>query len=478
MKIFIIEKNAKKISEIDKKIIAKKDKIQKLSINIDALESEQYKSLLNIIKELEKRISLLEVEYDVVRRYNNTYRMSEIKLEIINKKYKIQTINDEINLLDKEKINNIEFQINSLKKYIASLEEENLNDVYDSNMNIFKKNELDIDISNKQMNELKEKLKNINKKQIEIYNSDIQKIYTKLSNLERSYMLLKNQNAKGQVTFKLKNIEKDVAIEKENLQKLKATLIELKNKEIFDTNLDNEYFKNKINKLLEYYKKAKILKNNFKIEKISEMLKKYKYIVNDLTEHSTKLKINNENRIEREIEQIYIKLDKLKLFLKKSIINHNDYAVQKTKTIIEDERSKLAKLTAELREIRKEKDIKLQKEIDNIYHKIKVFAVEYQKAKKNNDKKKMSEIEKEEDLLNPKLKQLNNEYFKLRNIEKDRMKVEIDYLNKKMSEMEENVNIGNKEKNKLRLQELSRELTEKRNAYAKYTLVSMKRIVK
>jgi len=90
----------------------------------------------------------------------------------------------------------------------------------------------------------------------------------------------------------------------------------------------------------------------------------------------------------------------------------------------------------------------------------------------------MLAIEKEEDELNPRLKQLDAEYYKIRNVEKDRMKAEIDYLNKKMTDMEETLEIGNVEKNKLRMQELSRELNQKRNEFTKYSLVSMKRIIR
>jgi hypothetical protein len=44
--------------------------------------------------------------------------------------------------------------------------------------------------------------------------------------------------------------------------------------------------------------------------------------------------------------------------------------------------------------------------------------------------------------------------------------------------MEETLEIGNVEKNKLRMQELSRELNQKRNEFTKYSLVSMKRIIR
>jgi hypothetical protein len=207
-------------------------------------------------------------------------------------------------------------------------------------------------------------------------------------------------------------------------------------------------------------------------------MKYYKNIYDNLNDRALQLRINNENRIEREIKYLYEKLDKLKLFRKKAMIDHNKFAVEKTKLIIDNERTKVDKLTQELREIRKEKDLKYQRDIDAIHKRIATIAQEYQKAKKRNDKKKMLAIEKEEDELNPRLKQLDAEYYKIRNVEKDRMKAEIDYLNKKMTDMEETLEIGNVEKNKLRMQELSRELNQKRNEFTKYSLVSMKRIIR
>jgi chromosome segregation ATPase len=363
-----------------------------------------------------------------------------------------------------------------LKKYVAELEDENLNDVYDSNEYIFQKNELEIKNTNKEIEKYKEKIKQINKDLFDKQNLEIKKILEKLSDLERSYNLLKD--SKNQKPSDLKEIERNVNNEKQKLKKFRSNLVELKNKEIFDTNLDIEYFRSKLEKLNDFYKKANILKNKFKIEKIGQMIKKYKEKMSLLNDNARKLKINNESRIVREINYIYDKLDKLNLFRKKAVIDHNKYAVASTTTIIEDERDKLAKLTLELHDIRKEKDFQLQKEIDSIHNRIKVLAIEYQKAKKNNDRKKMTAIEKEEDILNPKLKKLDNEYFKLRTVEKDRMKTEIDFLNKKMNELEENAEIGNKEQNKIKIQELARDLNQKRNDYSKYSLLGMKRLSK
>jgi chromosome segregation ATPase len=466
----------RKVKEIDDKIAQKKDKIQLLNSNSKSLNNEHKKNLNNKISELKRKISLLEVEFDVVKKYKNTYRMNEIKDEIINKKYKIQSINDELASFEKDKINGYELQINTLKKYVAELEDENLNDVYDSNEFIYQKNELQIKNNNKEIEKLKEKIKKINTDQIDNQNKEIKKVIEKLNDLERSYNILKG--SQNQRPSDLKAIERNVNNEKQKLNKFRANLVELKNKEIFDTNLDIEYHRSKLDKLNDFYKKANILKNKFKIEKISEMIKKYKKSATLLNEHAIKLKINNENRIEREIDHIYNKLDKLNLFRKKAMIDHNKYAVQSTSIIIEDERDKLAKLTLELHEIRKEKDFQLQREIDSVYNRIRVLAIEYQKAKKNNDKQKMTLIEKEEDILNPKLKKLDNEYFKLRTVEKNRMKAEIDYLNRKMNELEDNVDIGNKAQNKIRIQELARELNQKRNDYSKYSLLGMKRLSK
>jgi hypothetical protein len=175
-KIYIIEKDMKKFNEIDNKIKEKKDKIFRLNAETKSIENQQKEILKESIKDLKKKIGLLEVEYEVVKKYNNTYRMNEIKLEIMNKNYKIQTVQDEINSLDKEKVNAIELQVTSLKKYIADLEEENLNDVYDSNLSIYEKNEKDIEKSNKQMLELKQKLKKIHKEHMDKYKSDIKHI--------------------------------------------------------------------------------------------------------------------------------------------------------------------------------------------------------------------------------------------------------------------------------------------------------------
>ena len=91
-KIYIIEKDMKKFNEIDNKIKEKKDKIFRLNAETKSIENQQKEILKESIKDLKKKIGLLEVEYEVVKKYNNTYRMNEIKLEIMNKNYKIQTV--------------------------------------------------------------------------------------------------------------------------------------------------------------------------------------------------------------------------------------------------------------------------------------------------------------------------------------------------------------------------------------------------
>ena len=84
-------------------------------------------------KELYEQSKYYKKLIDVVKKYKNTYRMGEIKNEIIKKKYKIQGINNELASIEKDKINNYELQINSLKKYVSELEDENLNDVIREN---------------------------------------------------------------------------------------------------------------------------------------------------------------------------------------------------------------------------------------------------------------------------------------------------------------------------------------------------------
>jgi hypothetical protein len=189
---YILEKNHKKVKEIDLKIISKKDKIQKLIVGSVNIEKEQVKHKINYINELNKKISLLEVEYEVVKKYKNTYRMNEIKDEIINKKFKIQNIKDEIVVLQKERALEMDQQIESIKKYIAELEEENLNNVFEANLVVFKKNEENIKNSNKQMFDLNEKIKLGVKQQIEKYNDEISFISKKLLDLERAYRMSKN----------------------------------------------------------------------------------------------------------------------------------------------------------------------------------------------------------------------------------------------------------------------------------------------
>ena len=47
-----------------------------------------------------------------------------------------------------------------------------------------------------------------------------------------------------------------------------------------------------------------------------------------------------------------------------------------------------------------------------------------------------------------------------------------------MNELEDNADFGNKEQNKIRIQELARELNQKRSEYSKYSLLGMKRLSK
>jgi len=472
-KVYILEKNEKMIKLIDKLILEEKDNINKLKTKFKAVNVSHKKYLVDSIKELNDKIPLLEAEFEIVKKYNNTFRMSEIQKDITDKKYKIQLINDEINLLNKEKTNDIEQQINSLKKYISELEDENLNSNIDINETIYKKNEDNIEASNAEIKKLKDKLKDLHKQEIKRYNYEIQNIFEKLSNFEKDYKNLKSVKTKNDDEFR--KIEKNINIEKEKLHQYKSKLLELNKKDIFITNLDIQYYKGKIQKLNEYYKKAKILQNKSKINKIIEKINKYSITFNKLVEYLKNLKINNEEKIEREVKHVYDKLETLKLFKKRAINDGNKYKVEKINILIDDERYKLEKLTNELRVIRKDKDNKLANNIKKIRNKITKLGDEYKKAKKVNNKKLMSVIEKKEEALQPKLKKLENEYFKLRNIEQNRMLKEIEFLSKKMTELEQNLNIGNVEKNKLRLQELAKELTQKKNAYTKYTLVSLKK---
>lgn len=436
--INLLETNHKKQQfKLDKKIDELKylEKNKNNEINNQILKyKEEYQNKCNKdIKQLEKEIC--EIENIKTKNYINDKNLYETELN-----NDINTINEKLNfeLKEKEKIDNIIKQnkdklINELNIPLTKLEtdlvdlknnyeiflEEEKNKFYEKNKNIIEDKKLNY---TKEIEELNKNLKNVNelcdKETLKLKNQLKIKIDEKLTKnnslLETGIKTIEeieqiyDEKTKLEKEYKQKLLILDT--ENMNSVNLKKEKIKIKitNIELLINNIDNELWKNYINK--DNYIKNKKTEYEFKKNKINNLICNLKSI--------NKLKIsnyekNNVNNHGKNIEDIKNKLSVLKNTKYSKNINMIDSNLDLNKQLIEkkNEKSDLKLLLTNKDNVFDSKYIKLDIEYKNNITKLK-NEISFLNSEMENEKKNINKnITEKYNIYKNKLEDFSNKSY-------------------------------------------------------------------